>query len=256
MAGSYEFDIAWDGFISQVESFVQDKVQELEKDISSEIAKAIQAGAKNKLINRATPKDSTSSSLLLDVSDNILVSEDDYGHYVTVGQDDEGLALFLEYGTGLVGREDPHPDASNVGWNYAVNEQDYTIARESQYNKWKRGFRFKRFNNYLDVNDVNPIYYHSTKTVKPNVYVSKTKPHTDKRGRLISGYERVITRRGGFYEYHQYYPQWALSQGLKPLRYMYDTKMQVSRLINRHKNKPDGYKALKRSLSNYIRRNT
>ena len=40
------------------------------------------------------------------------------------------ILLFLEYGTGYVGRENPHPMASDVGWEYAVNENG---TRKSQF---------------------------------------------------------------------------------------------------------------------------
>lgn len=249
----YGFEIAWDDFIRQTEDFVREKGEELSQDLSRQIANAVQSGAKYKLLTRATPKDGSSEFDVQTVANNIIV--EDYGdeHIVTVLDDFEGLGMFLEYGTGLAGRDGYHPEAGNIGWQYAINEDNYSFAKAGPSGRRVRGFKYKYSGNYLDENDINPVYMHSVKTVKPSVYVSHTNAYTDKRGRNIPAHDRVIVRKGGHYEYHQYYPQWVLSRGLKPIRYMYDAKSDVSRLINRHKDKPDGYKALKRSLAYYTR---
>ena len=34
----------------------------------------------------------------------------------------QNYALFVEYGTGMDGWKDPHPEAGDVGWNYVVGE--------------------------------------------------------------------------------------------------------------------------------------
>ena len=38
----------------------------------------------------------------------------------------DNYALFVEYGTGVVGAGSPHPEAGEAGWNYAVGEHIIT----------------------------------------------------------------------------------------------------------------------------------
>ena len=45
--------------------------------------------------------------------------------YWTIGfkdNDEKDVMYYLEYGTGFVGRDNPHPEAANRGWRYAINE--------------------------------------------------------------------------------------------------------------------------------------
>lgn len=253
MARDFGFEVDWEDFIRKTEGFVSEAGEEIEKDLSRQIANAVQSGARYKLQTRATPKNGAYEYDIQKVANNIIVSEDYDGHIVTVEDDQEGLAMFLEFGTGIAGYEEEHPEASEVGWDYAINSDRYTYARSGPNGRPVRGFKFKDIGNYLDAHDVNPIYMHSVKDVRPAVYVSHTKAYIDKNGRYMPSHDRLIHRKGGHYEYHQYYPQWVLSRGLKPIRYMYDAKSDVTRLINRHKDKPDGYTALRRSLAYYTR---
>lgn len=42
------------------------------------------------------------------------------GYQVNIPMDEEGLVMFLEYGTGIVGKQDPHEEAGSIGWEYNV----------------------------------------------------------------------------------------------------------------------------------------
>ena len=43
------------------------------------------------------------------------------------------IMYFLEFGTGIVGLDNPHPKANQVGWEYIVNPEN--LAGNSGYNK-------------------------------------------------------------------------------------------------------------------------
>lgn len=248
----YGYDVAWDEFEKKINDFIVEEGEQLSKDLSKNIAEAIQAGARRKVVTRPTPRDGFESELYT-VANNINVTEDYDGYTVVVDDDEEGLSMFLEYGTGLAGESDPHEEAGEIGWDYAINRDNYHHGRSGPNSEWVWGFKFKYNGNYLDRHDINPIYRHSSKYVQPSTYVSTVRSYTDKKGRFVSGHEKVINRRGGYYEYHQYSHNWVLSKGLKPVRYMYDTKNEVSWLIRKHMDKPDGYRALRRSLAYYTR---
>ena len=57
-------------------------------------------------------------------------------------------AKFIEFGTGIVGEEYPHPQANDVGWNYDVNGHGdngwWYMANDGQYH-WTKGAPSKPF---------------------------------------------------------------------------------------------------------------
>lgn len=62
------------------------------------------------------------------ITSNIYCIETANGWSVIVKNEtpnEPNLMLFLEYGTGLRGEEHYHPQASKIGWQYAVNRDNY-----------------------------------------------------------------------------------------------------------------------------------
>lgn len=46
------------------------------------------------------------------------------------------IMYFLEFGTGLVGKKEPHPNASKVGWRYVINPNNIVPSNGQRYNSF------------------------------------------------------------------------------------------------------------------------
>lgn len=226
MATDGRYELAVKKQVSKIEDYINNNLKNYSSKMTTLFAEAFVAGAKKRLLDRATPRDDVSKAKVQSVAKSIHIgkSSDDMSKTVIVPKGDEGLGMFLEYGTGLVGNSQKHPQSKSIGWEYAVNRDNYTYRKASPDIAGKLGFTFYRGNNYLDKNDINPLYRVSYK------YVKKT---------------------GKTYVYHYWNRQWVHSQGLKPLRYMYDTRISLSGILSRYKKLPDGAIKLKKRLEKY-----
>ena len=44
-------------------------------------------------------------------------------------------AMFLEFGTGMIGKGSPHPNATELGWDYYIDTR-YKTVRDGEYGWW------------------------------------------------------------------------------------------------------------------------
>lgn len=168
------------------------------------------------------------------------------GFTVRVPMDKEGLVMFLEYGTGLSGLRNPHPESSDaktqgfkVGWQYAVNRNKFkTVTLRNNRNQsvrvtqpcyivrdGKRGFVFKyKKGVYIDREDVLFKNEYTTK-------YSWVKGYTDKNGRVVKPYVRYHKNAKTYISKSTY----VLSSGIKPVRFIYDAKKEVIFKLNNKK---------------------
>lgn len=248
-----DFNISFNKNITEIEKYINEKVVNFAGNLTNNLAEAVVAGARKRLLERATPKDEQSKAKIIQLANSIHIgkSKDKLSRTVIIPKGDEGLGMFLEYGTGLVGESNPHPEATKLGWSYAINKQSYRFAKASPESMSKLGFIFHKSNTYLDENDINPLYRRSYKHIKGKVYRVYVKEYTDKLGRHRGGYWKTVERKEKDYEYHYWYKQWVHSQGLKPLRYVYDTKRNLNRIIGQYKRLPDGARKLRKQLEQY-----
>ena len=174
-------------------------------------------------LDDATPKDAESASMIETVKSNIYSSKsasDKASYIVSVESDPEGLNMFLEFGTGLVGSTGGHPEANKFGWKYAVNKDKYI------YKNGKAGWFFVKYNNYLDRDDENPVIVKRT-------YVSETQwvsSHT-RNGKPVQRYVRRRPRGAVTKTSEKQYDYWVFSQGLYPVRYFYKAKQEVRAVL-------------------------
>lgn len=103
---------------------------------------------------------------------------------VVVKDNYEGIMEFLEFGTGLLGKQNPHNRASSRGWEYAIHEQEY------KNHNGNRGFIF---------------------ILKDGYYLAQNDEVLSPRRAII------------------------FSQGIKPLRYWYDTVDEFEVIFNSSK---------------------
>ena len=77
--------------------------------------------------------------LRLNFSFNSLTSENTNSGRIHVGSD---YAIFVEYGTGIVGAQNPHPQPA-PGWSYDVNEHGEKgwvyFDRKQNRKRWTKG---------------------------------------------------------------------------------------------------------------------
>lgn len=261
MPRNEDFAAALKKFRRDFEENINERALRRGEEISEQIAQKFVGLVKSNL-DRADPApeskgiiESIKESIHYDKTSRALSRRQSYkGKYPKVAEgyvayipvDKEGMVMFLEYGTGLKGKENPHPESVEaevegfkIGWRYAVHlNESRPVTHSNRFGKkitenlpyyvnlfGKKGFVFKKKNNnYIDRED---IVFKSEKKVKYNWvkgYVRKdgtrVKPYTrySKKGRTITSKT-----------------QYVLSSGIKPTRFVYDAKQEIKRLINEGK---------------------
>ena len=190
----------------RISNYITRRMKDISENLEDEIGDAFVKKARNTLLHRATPDpdNSFSKSTIEEIAKNINVETDDNGEKQIVVEDDgEGLSVYLEYGTGLVG-EQHKGTFTPASWQYAINRDKYKTLKLSSGEI--KGFIFDYHNtNYIDKDDIV-----LDKSKKKSIGV--------------------------------------FSQGLKPLRYIYDTRVSLNRTIRRQLNKNNGLSSLRKRL--------
>ena len=200
--------------------------------ISEKATEVFVNNLKVRIDERATPKDGYSRSLLEEVKNNITAETErtetaNYTNKIYIKPDREGLVSFLEFGTGLVGYQNPHKQAHKYGWEYAINASNYRYRRYRPDGivRPNAGWFFRYGDSYLDVNDEYPI--NKTDKFVPEKQWVRTKSPRYK----VFGYSRRF--RGKQSEKVPQDKNSAFSEGLKPLRFFYDTKNEFNRIFRK-----------------------
>lgn len=134
---------------------------------------------------------------------------------VTAYQRGSGLFedfLFLEYGTGLKGMENPHPEASQIGWKYAINRKSYFRAYKREGYGKKKGWSFRL---------ISPSSQFVTKDDISRPFTKKILKGSD--GETVKYYQQ----RSGF-------SHWIHTTGIKPIRAFYNTKREFQRFLSHY----------------------
>lgn len=218
MSRDETFEASMKKAVGRIRYLIRTKSRNLENEVSLRICECFVKRARARLLQRATPATAESEAQVLELAYSIRTRmlPDGRGYSVRIPADREGLFMFLEFGTGLVGEGQAHPEASNIGWEYGVNRENYisggwifnpnpnipyrfTSKGEMTYNMRglepvgeETGFA------YIDQNDHYPM--RENKKVK------------SKKGKVYT-YVRERNR--------------VFSRGLVPTRYIYDTKQDI-----------------------------
>lgn len=208
-------------------------VKKTKKELTTVVAKAVSENCDNigeliakTFVTRAKQRllrdnNGTNQTLIKRASQGIFARRYNGKWRVVVSRqfDEEGILIFLEYGTGLVGKANKHPEAGKVGWDYAINEDDYK-RRSNGKTGWF--FRPQGLDRYIDKDDIAEIYKRSFKA-------EGNKPFS------IEYYDRYGNGGGGLWKTNRIAGSTAkvvFSSGIKPVRYLYNTKLEIVRLIN------------------------
>lgn len=63
--------------------------------------------------------------------------------------DEKPIMYFLEFGTGLVGADNPHPSASELGWQYIVHPENIVPTNGQNYDSYVRPSGFNSLGEYV-----------------------------------------------------------------------------------------------------------
>ena len=216
MAKNQTFKSAFNDLRKEIKEFVRESVEQA-KELEELIAKTFRDRARQRLIatNNAIP---SQQSYISKLANNIQARKYANGWQVVVLKDSEGLLMFLEYGTGLIGKNEPHPEAGEIGWVYAINKDNKEIYREFDGRKgwfWRpQGDK----NRYIDKDD----------------YVYKYQRSFKKEGIKPTDYRVDPERGGGLWQTDRNVgdARVVFSEGIKPLRYLYLTMREIELAID------------------------
>lgn len=96
----------------------------LDKKLLTKINKLVDEGKQNgletirKMTEDKIQNNLTKYNIPNETVSSMVVVATENGVHVSVGGED---LLYVEYGTGIVGSSDPHPDPTSVGWRYDIN---------------------------------------------------------------------------------------------------------------------------------------
>ena len=200
----------------QIRSFIDKAQKDMTEEISKLVAYTFRDVARRRLI-KTNNAISQQQAVIKNVAQSIMVRKYKSGYKIVLSRqtDPEGLLMFLEFGTGLVGKENPHSWAGGIGWQYAINEENYkTRSNGKEGWFWRpQGDNTK----YIDKDDMVENYKRTY-----NAY--RLKPEHPRYGRTTK-----------FWETHRFTgnPRVVFSSGIKPLRFLYRTRLDIIKAINR-----------------------
>lgn len=223
----------FDKFRRKLDAVVNERANRIANEISGEIVKVFVKRAKSRLEKASDDMVGESAGIIKTLSDNITYETQPYYQigkttkkpemvnrsYVRVKRDSQNLIMFLEYGTGLVGESNRHPEADKIGWNYATNRDNYKRLTRSNTGE---GWFFTRKPSSIILKEDIPIHSYLV-----NERIVKHQVITVKKGKMA----------GKTYERHQPYNKKTKSsksiftQGIKPVRFIYKTKQELKNLF-------------------------
>jgi len=246
-----DFKASLKKFRRDLEQKVNERMLRLSKDLNEDLANAFVESSRTILKNNSSPKDSQSANMIQIISDSITYEENERtlynsnqnkefkttGYVVRVPIDKNGLVMFLEYGTGLEGKNNRHEEADKIGWKYATNDNTikqiryvFSGVEKIRNIKWytsinsKKGFVFKKkSNSYIDSKDI--IFQNEH---KPYEVITPTKPN--KNGIIAKPYIRKKPNAD-----KQLFGDYVISSGIKPVRFIYTAKQNIIQMINESK---------------------
>ena len=206
-------------------NYVREKVEPMSNELADEIAETFCHRVKQRI--RYNSQGIKESQPYLEKLANLVTftkSNSKRKASVTAYQRGSGLYedfLYLEYGTGLKGQQNPHPEASKIGWKYAINKKRYFRAYKREGYGKKLGWTFRLqspANQFVNKDDIrSPIS------------------------------KRIINKNGETtIKYYKQRSEWIHTNGIKPVRAFYNTKREFQRFLGHYN--AETYGNLRRKL--------
>lgn len=212
-----------------LERSIDFRTQDICRKASAGIAQTFAEVSTKRLVEGATPLDSASSSKVNNIANSITHFQEGNRAVAFVPIDEEGLTLFLEYGTGLVGENSNNKlietskkrsDADRVGWEYAINRDKYKTLPSNGKVGW---FFTKKPDSYIDANDTvierkDKKLVLSTEIIQPTI----------RNGVRVKGYTRTMRR-------WKSKKNSVFTEGLKPIRFFGRTRSDIKAILTEAK---------------------
>ena len=221
----------------QIEAVVNERAQRRANEVSEKIVNVFVERVKKRLDRFADDEsmDGASASIVRDLKNNITTERwetkgkrgNDIHNVVRIERDPQNLIMFLEYGTGVAGFYDNHPEAGKVGWIYWTNPTHYkrpiyTIP-DLRYDGYGWFFN-KKGDSFISRFDHEGVVFKYRTTQNVEGYEK-----TLKSGKRIK--VRPYTRKIRLKPDKSVGEDTVFTQGLKPVRFIYNTKMEIKGLF-------------------------
>jgi hypothetical protein len=212
---------------NKVYYLLRTKARKFENEIAKRICECFVERARQRLLLYSNPKDGVSQAAIAQIVDSITVRTlpDGRGYTVLIPRDEEGLFMYLEYGTGLLGEENGHEESGGgyrkLDWQYNIGDPDIRTI----YGSWVFSRDGKRSSPaYVDDNDINPIITtkkYKTEPTRVRATTTKKGPRKSfiRKPRKHESAEKTIIAENA-----------VMSKGIAPVRYIYNTKMEIFEL--------------------------
>lgn len=154
---------------------------------------------------RSNPDTASSSDMVIeDICHSFHIVEGESGYYVSLTPSFLGISnemvLFLEYGTGVEGQENPHPEAGVRGWVYLTRQHP-------------KAHRYSRAS--------GREFWFFKETYSGTQYIDASE-HIKRRYQT----KRYVSTASNDYR---------ISSGIKPTRFLYDARLIVKDTIKKYK---------------------
>lgn len=222
-------------FRRQLEAVVNERANRIANQLTAEVVEVFANRAKKRLEQASTDFVPETASIINSLKENITVEKQDLSTInkttgkkkekiyasVKVKRDPQNLLMFLEYGTGIEGSYNEHPEAGSVGWKYVIHPENYRHAEKLipnlKYNQmgW---FFTKRPMSVIKRDDHQNIVVTHKKFQEVRPYIRNGKPVKSYIRKIKAKPDRIISNS-------------VFTQGIKPVRFIYDTKQELKNLF-------------------------
>ena len=231
MARNTNFESSMKKFRKSLQTTIDYRAQDICRKASWAVAETFAEVASKRLVEGATPLDSVSRAKVEAIANSITEYQKDETAVASIPIDEEGLALYLEYGTGLIGEQSNDAmyafsgrktDSDRVNWSYAINRDRYKTLPSTG----KKGWYFtKKPDSYIDANDT-VIERTGTKTVLKMQFVQPKRK--TKSGKPYKPYFRIM-------RYKKAKKSSVFTEGLVPIRYFGRTQADIRAILREAK---------------------
>lgn len=231
MARNAKFEESLKKLRRSLERTVDYRAQEICRKASENIAMTFSEVASKRLKEGATPFDAISRAKVDSIANSFVEYQTGKTVIVSLPIDQDGLALFLEYGTGLLGEQNNDALASfsgkmtnsdKVGWSYAINRHKYKTLPSSGKLGW---FFTKKPDSYISVGDT--VIERAGNMIVTKMQFVEPKRKT-KTGKKYKPYFRLM-------RYKKAKKSSVFTQGLIPIRYFGRTQADIRAILSEAK---------------------
>lgn len=234
---------------------LNERTRKFSEAMSRMLCEVFRDRARARLLANAAPKDANSEMLVANLANSIECRQVSSGYWsVKIPADEEGLFMFLEFGTGLIGEENRFNNIEGdenksllQNWISDTGWADKDSRGKNFFNGgWVFKYDKKPYVPYLDEFDSFPLTHERKHTKKGQAeHTVSSYQRRSKKGNVytVSKYTRKAKERSAspFAKNQRTEDnRRAFTSGLMPIRYIYDTKQEIWNVLNMLSKARDG----------------